>query len=121
VSPNGQTPPTGWAGQRDDLVRSQHARLAAQRILDLAVVQPRRARCHDEQHAILDLEGESLGDLRRLYAVSTRGQLYRGGAGVQLDNLDIGGMHGQERAHGLYGHAAILASVGARSNSGSAV
>ena len=83
-------------GDRHDLLRRQHARLAAEHGLRLLVVEPRIAPGDEQQVAIPDPERQGLGDLRRLDAMARRRERHRGGAAVELDNGDVGGADRQE-------------------------
>ncbi|MCY1444386.1 hypothetical protein D9M71_608530 [compost metagenome] len=92
------------AGQFGHFLGRQHLRLAAERFLELAVVQPRIA-ARDYQHgAFADAQGQRLGDPPRFHAMGLGGEGNGSGAGVQFDDVDVGGLLGEEGTNRFQAH-----------------
>ena len=89
------------AGDRLHLGRLQHRGFAAERVLDLAVVEAGQAAGHHQKRAAADAQRQRLGDLRRLDAM--RGGSLGDGrrACFRDEDRDVGGVFGEEFPDGL--------------------
>ncbi len=82
----------------------QHPSLAAEPILEFAVVESRRTLGDDQHHLIANAQTDCLGDLFRLHAVRLGGQRHCRRTGFGDDDGDVGGMGGEEGTDGIEAH-----------------
>lgn len=88
-----------------DACSVQHARLCAEALLVLSVVQPSVTSCDKQNDLFANLERQCLGDLPRDYAQGFGSERYGGGACPKLHDLDIRGIGAQKCLDRLQAHA----------------
>ena len=104
------------AGQLDDFLTTQHARLGREHILELAIVEARSAGGDDENHALASAHADRLGDLRRLHPMRRRRKINRRRALFGDENVNIGGVAGEVIADGFEAHETGLTQSCLRRN-----
>src|SRR5207248_664863 len=92
------------AGESLNHLAAEHRRLAAKRVLELAVVDADVAARHQQEYAAGDAQRQRLGDPRRLDAVRGGRFVHGGGTRVGDKDRDVGCMDREERADRFKAH-----------------
>ena len=98
----------GMASYGADLLRIEHSPFAAENILDLPVVEARRAAGHNQHRLLADAEADCLGDLRGFDTVRLGRELDGRRAVVGFDDLDVRCFCLKEGADCFQAHPGIL-------------
>ena len=92
------------AGERQRLLGAKHSRPTAQRGLGLAIVEPGVATRDEQEGTGADPDGERLRDPPRLDPQRRRGRSDGGGAFLDLDDRQVGGVAGEPGTDGFETH-----------------